>query len=151
MRLCVCGATISGTAQLVVGWGQGVICLLLGFGTVWSCLGAASVSLRAACSCSWRSFSPLGVITCYNSSHKVSKKCIPSGIWAEATKNDLIFSWEISNFLFFCKVFMYLVLCLLALFFFQCWLQNPKAIGGRLFFPPLCAFQMMLEISSGEW
>lgn len=129
--LCVCGVTISGTVQLVVGWGQGVICLLV-FGTVWSCLFAASVSPSAACSWSWGCFHLLGVITCYNSSLKVlsqnwyQQDAIPPQIWAEATRNDLMFSWEIPNCLFFCKAFTYLVLCLLALIFFSVGYKIPK-------------------------
>lgn len=82
-------------------WVEGVICLL-GFGTMWSCLSFPST----AGSWSWRCLHLLGVITCYNSSLKVSsqnwyqKSVIPPGIWAEAKRNNLMFSWETPSSLF---------------------------------------------------
>lgn len=56
-------------------------------------------------------------------------------------------------FFFPCKVFTCLVLCLLALIFFSSVLVTKSQSNGRkrFFFLPCVLFQIMLEISSGEW
>lgn len=80
---------------------------------------------------------------------------ISAVIWADVTRNGLMFSWEITTFLYFFSLQSFHLFSIVSTGtdFFPSVLVTKSQSNGRkrFFFLPCVLFQIMLEISSGEW